>query len=210
MECHQTHEGISHLSPLSPLLSDALYFVLQIRGAPAIASCAALAIAVELLAFLSGSPKSIALDASQSPAALHDAVKDVTAYLLTSRPTAVNLQEALSRINKAAEDGVKGGLSTTALADKIIEVAKGVWSEDVARNHSIGDKGAAWLLNKLEEEGSIQKGQKINVLTVRVVGFEDNSFLPLSLTGLFTGLQHWLSCYLCQFPFSYRIYFTSS
>jgi methylthioribose-1-phosphate isomerase len=83
--------------------------------------------------------------------------------LLTSRPTAVNLQEALSRINQAAREGSD---TAEALARRVIDVAKGVWSEDVERNQSIGDRGASWLLEKLEAEGSIEKGQKINVLTV--------------------------------------------
>lgn len=41
-----------------------------------------------------------------------------------------------------------------------------VWSEDRERNVRIGDHGAKWILEKLEREGSIAKGEKISVLTV--------------------------------------------
>ena len=43
-------------------------------------------------------------------------------------------------------------------------------SEDVDRNYLIGDKGAEWLLAKLEAEGAIEKGASINVLTVSSSG----------------------------------------
>jgi methylthioribose-1-phosphate isomerase len=100
---------------------------------------------------------------------LYREITSLTAYLLTSRPTAVNLQEALTRINEAAREGVQNGLSAESLARRVIDVAKGVWSEDVERNQSIGDRGAAWLLGKLETEGNIEKGERINVLTVRII-----------------------------------------
>ncbi|KAM0752444.1 putative translation initiation factor, partial [Meredithblackwellia eburnea MCA 4105] len=140
---------------------------MKIRGAPAIASLAALGIASELLTVLSGkSAASIPLETLKSSPELLSVILSRSAYLLTSRPTAVNLQEALNRIDAEARKAHDEGVAPQQLARRVIDVAVGVWVEDKDRNRSIGDHGARWILDKLEKEGSIQKGDKINVLTV--------------------------------------------
>ena len=140
---------------------------MQIRGAPAIASLAALGIASELLVLLTHKPAaSFPLATLSSPSAFLSQLLSRTAYLLTSRPTAVNLLEALTRIETAARTAVKEGASAEQVARRVIDVAVGVWSEDKERNKRIGDNGAAWILEKLEREGAIKQGEKICVLTV--------------------------------------------
>lgn len=94
-----------------------------------------------------------------------------SAYLLTSRPTAVNLLEALTRIEAEGNLAVQAGATGEEFAKRIVKVAVGVWEEDLERCKRIGDKGAEWILEKLEREGSIQKGEKISVLTVSSVGY---------------------------------------
>ncbi|GAA5914696.1 hypothetical protein JCM6882_003603 [Rhodosporidiobolus microsporus] len=141
---------------------------MKIRGAPAIASLAALGIAAELLAVLNGrtSPSFSSSLLSSPPSALLDTLLDRTAYLLTSRPTAVNLREALTRIETSAKATVEGGADAEGLAKKVVEVAVGVWEEDKERCERIGANGSKWILEKLEREGTIEKGEKIAVLTV--------------------------------------------
>lgn len=140
---------------------------MKIRGAPAIASLASLGIAAELLALLSGSSSpSFPLDSLATPNELLELILSRTAYLLTSRPTAVNLLEALTRIEAEGKLAVKEGSSGEQLARRVVDVAVKVWSEDKERNQRIGDNGANWILAKLEREGSIKKGEKISVLTV--------------------------------------------
>ena len=78
--------------------------------------------------------------------------------------------EALSRIEAAAEAAVEGGADGKKLARRVVDVAVGVWDEDRERNVSIGDNGAEWILEKLEREGTIEKGEKITVLTVSSSG----------------------------------------
>lgn len=88
-------------------------------------------------------------------------------YLLSSRPTAVNLREALSRIESSAKTVVEQEQADAkTLAKKVIEVAVGVFEEDKERCEKIGKNGADWILEKLEREGQIEKGERINVLTV--------------------------------------------
>ena len=109
---------------------------------------------------------SFSLATLSTSSALLDQLLSRTAYLLTSRPTAVNLLEALTRIETAARTAVKEGASAEQVARRVIDVAVGVWSEDKERNKRIGDNGAAWILEKLEREGAIKQGEKICVLTV--------------------------------------------
>lgn len=126
-------------------------------------------LAAELLSLLSSPPKaspSFPLSALDSSSALLALILSRTVYLLTSRPTAVNLLEALTRIEGEGNKAVQEGCSALELAKRVVHVAVGVWSEDRERNHRIGDNGAAWILERLEREGSIQKGEKISVLTV--------------------------------------------
>ncbi|KAM0789536.1 hypothetical protein ACM66B_000351 [Microbotryomycetes sp. NB124-2] len=140
---------------------------MKIRGAPAIASLAALGIAAELLALLDGNPTpAFNPSALDSSAELCDQLLKQTAYLLESRPTAVNLREGLDRIETAAKQGTQLEYSPRDLAQSIIDAAVLVWSEDKERNVTIGDNGAKWILNKLETEGQISATDKISVLTV--------------------------------------------
>lgn len=149
---------------------EAHVIALQIRGAPAIASLASLGIASELLTLLAGrSSPAFPASSLQSTSELLSLLLKQTAYLLTSRPTAVNLLEALSRIEAAANGAAKAGVDAKELARKVVDVAVGVWDEDRERNVAIGDNGADWILEKLEREGTLEKGEKINVLTVSVI-----------------------------------------
>ena len=132
---------------------------MKIRGAPAIASLAAVSIACELYNAIDA--KSKPLSSSQS---LLEWLKDRSEYLLSSRPTAVNLREAMHRLQDIATSNKTSDAHSTAQA--IAEAAELVWTEDVQRNVRIGDNGAAWLIARLERSGAIQAGQKINVLTV--------------------------------------------
>ena len=164
IDCLQLPHTIQwHTVRTSPEAFEAIKSM-KIRGAPAIASLAAVAIACELLNILDeGADANTSALSSQK--ALSSWLDDRSNYLLSSRPTAVNLREAMHRLQAIAagaaqEDG------TRETAQKIVQAAELIWTEDVARNVLIGDNGAHWLLQKLEGEGAIQAGEKINVLTV--------------------------------------------
>ncbi|SGY13344.1 BQ5605_C010g05839 [Microbotryum silenes-dioicae] len=141
---------------------------MKIRGAPAIASLASLGIASELYTLLSGSSSpAFPVSSLESTPKLLDFLLQQTAYLLTSRPTAVNLLEALNRIEAVANStAAEAGATAEQLAKAVIKVAIEVFEEDKERCQRIGDNGADWIVNKLEGEGSIEKGEKIAVLTV--------------------------------------------
>lgn len=101
--------------------------------------------------------------------------------MLQSRPTAVNLREALDRIKAIV---AREETDVVVLRKAVVEICVTVWcvdfsrrlpsfdgdphrSEDVERNHRIGDNGAKWLLETLEADGTVSTGDKVCVLTVR-------------------------------------------
>lgn len=133
---------------------------MQIRGAPAIASLAAVSIGIELLELLD----QVSSGELQSHEALSAWLEERSNYLLSSRPTAVNLREAMHRLQAIAQASEPADV--TQKAKKIYAAAELVWTEDVVRNIQIGDNGAAWLLSDLESSGAISSGESINVLTV--------------------------------------------
>ncbi|KAH8925006.1 putative translation initiation factor [Atractiella rhizophila] len=151
---------------------------MKIRGAPAIASLAALSIACALLSLPSSASE------TSSVSSFQNYISNVSSYLLASRPTAVNLQEALSRI-AAVSTAEK---SVSELVEDVIEVCITVWEEDLERCWKMGEVGGTWLLEKLESEGRIEKGDKIAVLTVCNTGSLATSGYGTAL-GLITYLH---------------------
>lgn len=133
---------------------------MRIRGAPAIASLAAVSIAIEILGMLDDPSSSV----MQSNESLKTWLEQRSNYLLSSRPTAVNLREAMHRLQAIANASEPADVA--AKARKIYDAAELVWTEDVERNVKIGDNGANWLLKNLEQSGAIKTDEKINVLTV--------------------------------------------
>ena len=106
---------------------------MSVRGAPAIAIAAGLSLAVELFhrdPFPTG------------PAAAEYANQRL-AYLVTSRPTAVNLAELCSRLAAVAEGAAADGPAAVVAA--VTAAAESEQARDVATNRAIGQHGAEAL-----------------------------------------------------------------
>jgi methylthioribose-1-phosphate isomerase len=107
-----------------------------VRGAPAIAIVAALALAVEL----ENSPSSRQLGAQEAQTLISARLD----YLVKSRPTAVNLSDAATKLKRlVAENGA-------AAVERYIEAAEQMLVDDVADNKNIGDHGARWILENCD------------------------------------------------------------
>jgi methylthioribose-1-phosphate isomerase len=96
---------------------------LRVRGAPAIGCAAAFGVVVGL---------------QTRPDA--DRLGEVTAYLRTSRPTAVNLFWALDRMERAAE-----GVASAGLLPSLLDEAHRIREEDARTCRAIGQAGAALI-----------------------------------------------------------------
>ncbi|ORX40712.1 hypothetical protein BD324DRAFT_575358 [Kockovaella imperatae] len=127
---------------------------MKIRGAPAIASLAALSIRSHLSAH----------DSYNSTSSVKEDVSRICDYLQSSRPTAVNLAEAMDRIRSTLDSGSESQ-SPVDLVDQIKQICTAVHGEDLERCITMGRLGAEWLWAKRRAgSGSGKKGLK--VLTV--------------------------------------------
>lgn len=109
---------------------------MRTRGAPAIAIVAALALAVELA-------NTITSDKAEEVAAF---IVEKLQYLITSRPTAVNLADAAGKLKKitasaAQKDGADGAVVSKAYCDAAAQMLVA----DVSDNEGIGKYGAEWI-----------------------------------------------------------------
>jgi methylthioribose-1-phosphate isomerase len=131
---------------------------MQIRGAPAIASLAALALADELERGLASEHPPQWLSSLR---ALAGHVGSRLDYLYTSRPTAVNLGTAIRRLRRVLDAGDK---SAREVAEDLAREAHAVADEDVGRNREMSRHGAEWLLERVKKaEGG---KRKLRVMTV--------------------------------------------
>ncbi|KAK3320104.1 hypothetical protein B0T19DRAFT_361858 [Cercophora scortea] len=129
---------------------------MRVRGAPAIAIVAALAHAVELF---SGS--CIATTPEETIAHIDSRLD----YLKESRPTAVDLSNAISLLKRASRAAQIEGLAhpeaKEAILNAYIEAAETILTKDLQSNKSIGAHGAAWL----QQQYNASPDRKISVLT---------------------------------------------
>ena len=109
---------------------------MRTRGAPAIAIVAALSLAVEL--------QSITIsDKAEEIAAF---IIEKLDYLVTSRPTAVNLADAARKLNKIARlASEKDGANGAAVSKVYCDAAAQMLIDDVSDNEGIGKYGAEWI-----------------------------------------------------------------
>jgi len=125
---------------------------MRTRGAPAIAIVAALALAVEL--------ENMKLSSIAEEVKVF--IDEKLEYLITSRPTAVNLADAARKLSKVVDAAAtKTDASGSDVKNAYIEAAEQMLVADVQDNEAIGRHGAEWILKNTEAG---QKGQ-VSVLT---------------------------------------------
>ena len=101
---------------------------LRVRGAPLIGIAAAMGVTLSVRRSLAGTNDPL------------DHARRAMATLGATRPTAVNLRWALTRMERRAERAVKSG---EPLAEALREEAQAIWDEDRAMCERIGELGAA-------------------------------------------------------------------
>ncbi|KAF2789496.1 Methylthioribose-1-phosphate isomerase [Melanomma pulvis-pyrius CBS 109.77] len=125
---------------------------MRTRGAPAIAIVAALALAVELV------------NMKLSPIAeeVKVFILEKLDYLVTSRPTAVNLADAARKLKSTAEEAAnKEGSDGEDVREAYVAAAQKMLVDDVSDNENIGRHGADWIVKNTEAG---KKGQ-VSMLT---------------------------------------------
>ncbi|KAH6895998.1 Methylthioribose-1-phosphate isomerase [Thelonectria olida] len=124
---------------------------MRTRGAPAIAIVASLGLAVEL--YNNG------LTATSGEEAIAQ-IDEALDYLKGSRPTAVDLTNAINQL-KAKIRTVGSGASKDDVISAFVNEAEKIFEKDLETNLSIGDFGAEWLRAQVDASES----QQISVLT---------------------------------------------
>ncbi|OMH85992.1 Methylthioribose-1-phosphate isomerase [Zancudomyces culisetae] len=118
---------------------------MQVRGAPAIGVVAGLGLATDLLH---------KKDAFQNEKDLLEYIAENTAYLRSARPTAVNLFEAMDRMDKHVEtehlrlkeSKEASGNTLETIIETIVREAETLLENDVLDNRAIGKYGAEYLV----------------------------------------------------------------
>ncbi|KAL9363086.1 hypothetical protein Peur_045871 [Populus x canadensis] len=121
-----------------------------VRGAPAIAISAALSLAVEVsnLENFNGTP----VEAASFLAGKLD-------YLVSSRPTAVNLSDAATKLKEVVSKAAAAASNSQSVFQAYIEAAEIMLADDVASNKAIGSYGARFIQNQQKD------ATKLSVLT---------------------------------------------
>ncbi|KAI0278466.1 Methylthioribose-1-phosphate isomerase [Russula aff. rugulosa BPL654] len=156
---------------------------MKIRGAPAIASLAALSVSQHLTRALRADPPP---DFLSSPESLAAHITPILDYLFTARPTAVNLGAATRRLSRTLQSSLRPGRDARAIAEDLIEDGKQIAAEDVGRNKAMAKWGGEWLAEQVKGEGG--SGDGLNVLTVCNTGSLATSGYGTAL-GLITYLH---------------------
>ncbi|KAK4241206.1 hypothetical protein C8A03DRAFT_41389 [Achaetomium macrosporum] len=129
---------------------------MRVRGAPAIAIVAALAHAVELH---NGSCT------ATTPEETIAYIESRLDFLKESRPTAVDLSNAISLLKLAARAAKLEGLAhpeaKAAILNSYIEAAENILQKDIENNKSIGRYGSLWL----SQQFNATRDRPISVLT---------------------------------------------
>lgn len=127
-----------------------------VRGAPAIAISAALALAVEL----HNSPD------LGTPEAVSRLVATQLEYLVSSRPTAVNLADAADKLKAVAvAAAATEGASAASVVSCVVAEAERMLQADAETNKKIGRHGADAILQAVRERGQAPQGRGLRVLT---------------------------------------------
>ncbi|KAL9138691.1 MAG: hypothetical protein Q9175_000127 [Cornicularia normoerica] len=133
---------------------------MRVRGAPAIAIVAALSVAVCLSKCNENGarPERLGPDMTGSGLIIHN-----LRFLLTSRPTAVNLGDAVKKLEKVVDLAqVKTGATDFSINEAYIQAAERMLVVDVQDNENIGRFGADWILR---HSNLIPPTGKVSVIT---------------------------------------------
>ena len=163
---------------------------MRVRGAPAIAIVAALALAVEL-----SRSRSLPSDVSGH-------IIERLQYLKKSRPTAVNLSDAVQKLSKIVSQASIQYNDSNQVVQQYIQAAEHMLVSDVSDNKAIGLHGAQWILDNTHAgRTKVQNpDQPLNVLTICNTGSLATAGYGTAL-GVIRALHgggHLTTAYACE------------
>ncbi|XP_034488121.1 methylthioribose-1-phosphate isomerase [Drosophila innubila] len=128
---------------------------MQVRGAPAIAIVGCLSLAVEIHPEVFESKKS-----------LRQEIEGKLNYLVSARPTAVNMKISADELITLANDLTKDdAVSIDDMKHRFLNATEAMLEKDIADNRAIGANGAKAILEHVAETGGAQGAGPVRVLT---------------------------------------------
>ncbi|KAL0426775.1 UNVERIFIED_CONTAM: Methylthioribose-1-phosphate isomerase [Sesamum latifolium] len=133
-----------------------------VRGAPAIAIAASLSLAVEIsnLGEFSGTPNDAA-----------SFVSNKLDYLVSSRPTAVNLSDAATKLKEVVQKAAATASEAQTVLQAYTEAAEVMLGDDVASNKAIGNYGASLIQKQQTDPKSISVLTHCNTGSLATAGY---------------------------------------
>lgn len=127
----------------------------QVRGAPAIAIVGCLSLAVEIYR-----------EEVLSKANLRQEIEGKLNYLVSARPTAVNMKIAAEELIGLANEMAKDDeVSVEEMKTRFLKATEDMLEKDISDNRAIGSFGAESILRAVAEKGNGDQKSPVRVLT---------------------------------------------
>ncbi|KAL6255104.1 hypothetical protein P5V15_013436 [Pogonomyrmex californicus] len=135
---------------------------MQVRGAPAIAIVGCLSLAVEILQHAGYENKMV----------LRQTIEDRLNYLVSARPTAVNMKMAANELTDLADNLSKDDTYTLSqMKDRFIHEINKMLQNDVTDNIMIGNVGALTILRNISIESFVRILTHCNTGSLATAGY---------------------------------------
>ncbi|XP_055680047.1 methylthioribose-1-phosphate isomerase [Lutzomyia longipalpis] len=134
---------------------------MQVRGAPAIAIVGCLSLAVEIYP-----------EEYESKKTLRQEIEGKLNYLVSSRPTAVNMKGAAEEMISLANDLAKDeAISVGEMKQRFLAATEAMLQKDISDNMAIGSHGAAAILSNVAGDGPIRVLTHCNTGSLATAGY---------------------------------------
>ncbi|XP_037826038.1 methylthioribose-1-phosphate isomerase [Lucilia sericata] len=134
---------------------------MQVRGAPAIAIVGCLSLAVEIFPENFDSKKS-----------LRQEIEGKLNYLVSARPTAVNMKIAADELIALANDLTKDeSISVEEMKLKFLDATEAMLQKDISDNKAIGTNGAKAILENANKDGPVRVLTHCNTGSLATAGY---------------------------------------
>lgn len=134
---------------------------MQVRGAPAIAIVGCLSLAVEIF------PEEF-----ESKKSLRQEIEGKLNYLVSARPTAVNMKiaadELITLSNELAKDET---VTVQEMKKRFLEATEAMLQKDIADNKAIGANGAAAIMERSGKESAVRVLTHCNTGSLATAGY---------------------------------------
>ncbi|KAL5285287.1 MRI1 family protein [Megaselia abdita] len=134
---------------------------MQVRGAPAIAIVGCLSLAVEIF------PEEF-----ETKKVLRQEIEGKLNYLVSARPTAVNMKIAADELINLANELTKDESCTVqTMKQKYLDAAEGMLQSDIADNKAIGANGANAILSNTQKDSPVRVLTHCNTGSLATAGY---------------------------------------